>query len=131
MKHLLEIGCREHAFGARRDNVSRAAADRLEDELEPWAVSGVALEYGLRALADLLSWQETMRSQFRQEQLHLMFCSVVTGFQLLAELSLFCFLELNDAGRCSTGSAGAASGAPLRSPAELPAFRSPRQRDGA
>jgi cobalamin biosynthetic protein CobC len=35
-------------------------ATRLEAQLGPWAVSGPALEYGIRALADI-DWQEAMR----------------------------------------------------------------------
>lgn len=38
----------------------REIASRLETQLGPWAVSGPALEYGIRALGDQ-SWQEAMR----------------------------------------------------------------------
>lgn len=43
-----------------------AIASRLRGELGPWAVSGTALEYGLRALADK-GWQETMRQRLADE----------------------------------------------------------------
>ncbi len=44
----------------------RATAGRLEAQLGPWAVSGPALEYGIRALADR-AWQEAMRARLHSE----------------------------------------------------------------
>jgi len=45
---------------------SAAVARRLEDALGPWAVSGTALEYGVRALADD-AWQDAMRRRLVSE----------------------------------------------------------------
>ncbi|MGB3644702.1 MAG: threonine-phosphate decarboxylase CobD [Mesorhizobium sp.] len=45
---------------------SREIATRLEAQLGPWAVSGPALEYGLRALGDR-NWQEAMRARLYAE----------------------------------------------------------------
>ena len=41
---------------------SEEIAERLDAELGPWSVSGPALEYGIRALADH-AWQDDMRSR--------------------------------------------------------------------
>lgn len=41
-------------------------AARIESELGPWAVSGPALEIGIRALTDR-DWQETMRARLAME----------------------------------------------------------------
>jgi cobalamin biosynthetic protein CobC len=43
-----------------------ATATRLEARLGPWAVSGPALEYGMRALADF-DWQEAMRRRLASD----------------------------------------------------------------
>ncbi len=44
----------------------REILSRLETQLGPWAVSGPALEYGLRALGDR-NWQEAMRARLYAE----------------------------------------------------------------
>ncbi len=44
----------------------REISSRLETQLGPWAVSGPALEYGLRALGDR-NWQEAMRARLYAE----------------------------------------------------------------
>jgi len=41
-------------------------AERLESEFGPWSVSGSALEYGIRALADA-DWQNEMRARLIKE----------------------------------------------------------------
>lgn len=43
-----------------------ATAKRLAAELGPWAVSGPALEYGMRALSDQ-GWQQAMRSRLAED----------------------------------------------------------------
>ena len=45
---------------------SEEIVERLDAQFGPWSVSGPALEYGIRALADL-SWQETMRARLSAE----------------------------------------------------------------
>ena len=44
----------------------QATVNRLEAQLGPWAVSGPALEYGIRALADT-GWQEAMRATLQAD----------------------------------------------------------------
>ena len=42
-----------------------ATVERLDTQFGPWAVAGPALEYGIRALADI-GWQDAMRARLRR-----------------------------------------------------------------
>lgn len=63
-------------------------AARLRAELGPWAVSGPALEFGLRALADK-AWQETMRRRLDAEAERLDALLSSHGVQVAGGTSLY------------------------------------------
>lgn len=69
---------------------------RLEARLGPWAISGPALEIGLRALADS-SWQEAMRAQLAQEATGLDALFARFRLPVAGGISLFRFFRLAEA----------------------------------
>jgi len=73
-------------------------ARRLDRELGPWAVAGPALEYGLRALADL-AWQDTMRLNLAQESARLDALFARSGQRVSGGTSLFRHFRLDCARR--------------------------------
>jgi cobalamin biosynthetic protein CobC len=74
-----------------------AVTARLEARFGPWAVSGPALEYGVRALADV-EWQAGMRATLAREagRLDALFCRF--GIVVAGGCPLFRYLELPNAG---------------------------------
>lgn len=67
-------------------------ARRLGAELGPWAVAGPALEYGLKALADL-GWQDAMRLQLAKEAEALDALLGRHGIAVTGGTSLFRYVE--------------------------------------
>ncbi|MFI0848172.1 threonine-phosphate decarboxylase CobD [Mesorhizobium sp. IMUNJ 23232] len=84
-------------FGLAGVRLGFAAAEhglaaRLEAELGPWAVSGPALEIGIRALADE-AWQEEMRSRLAGESERLDKLLEMFGLWVAGGTSLYRFFE--------------------------------------
>jgi cobalamin biosynthetic protein CobC len=73
-----------------------AAASRLEAQFGPWAVSGPALEYGVRALSDI-DWQEAMRRKLAAEAERLDALFHRFGVPVSGGTTLFRFIEFADA----------------------------------
>ncbi len=73
-----------------------ATARRLDADFGPWAISGPALEYGLRALADL-SWQEAMRQRLVLDTARLDGVLGSSGIEVDGGTSLFHHLTIDDA----------------------------------
>ena len=71
-------------------------AARLEAELGPWAVSGPALEIGIRALADE-AWQEAMRNRLAGESERLDRLLEMFGLSVAGGTSLYRFFETPEA----------------------------------
>ena len=76
---------------------SAATARRLDDLLGPWAVSGPALEYGLKGLADT-GWQQAMRERLAQEAAMLDALLLRHGIAVSGGTPLFRFVEHPQAG---------------------------------
>ncbi len=70
----------------------RGIARRLDDGFGPWAVSGPALEYGIRALGDR-SWQASMRNRLRGEVERLDAVFGAVGVKVSGGTDLFRFIE--------------------------------------
>lgn len=70
---------------------------RLETRLGPWAVSGPALEYGIRALSDI-DWQDAMRARLIAEADRLDALFARFGIPVSGGTSLFRFIEFAHAG---------------------------------
>jgi cobalamin biosynthetic protein CobC len=70
---------------------AKPLAERLEAELGPWAVAGPALEYGIRALADI-SWQTAMRARLQGEAARLDALLASHGVLVTGGTSLFRFV---------------------------------------
>lgn len=66
----------------------RAETARLARQLGPWAVAGPALEYGLRALADL-RWQDGMRVKLAEEAAALDRRLLEAGLEIVGGTPLF------------------------------------------
>lgn len=64
-------------------------ADRIRDELGPWAVSGPALEIGRRALGDP-AWLQTATARLAADRRKLDALLVSAGFTVLGGTPLFC-----------------------------------------
>ncbi|MGQ0581806.1 MAG: threonine-phosphate decarboxylase CobD [Reyranella sp.] len=73
-------------------------ADRIRDELGPWAVSGPALEIGRRALADP-AWLQAATVRLAADRRRLEALLVSSGFTILGGTPLFCLACHPDAGR--------------------------------
>jgi cobalamin biosynthesis protein CobC len=71
-------------------------AVRLRVALGPWAVSGPAIEVGLRALPDE-AWFETMRARLKAETERLDRLLMATGWTAIGGTSLFRLASRNDA----------------------------------
>ncbi|NGN40829.1 threonine-phosphate decarboxylase [Mesorhizobium sp. CGMCC 1.15528] len=66
--------------------------ERLDAELGPWAVAGQALEYGIKALADI-SWQDAMRARLQEEAAQLDALLARHGVIVSGGTSLFRFVK--------------------------------------
>ncbi|TIU49457.1 MAG: threonine-phosphate decarboxylase [Mesorhizobium sp.] len=71
--------------------------ERLETQFGPWAVAGPALEYGIRALADL-GWQDAMRASLVDASARLDALFGRFGVRVAGGTTLFRYLSLPDAG---------------------------------
>lgn len=69
-----------------------ATARRLEAELGPWAVSGPALEYGIRALSDA-GWRDEMRSRLAADAARMDALLGRFGVPVAGGTPLFCYIE--------------------------------------
>lgn len=69
---------------------------RLDTQFGPWAVSGPALEYGIRALADI-AWQDAMRGSLADASARLDSLFGGFGVPVAGGTSLFRYLSLPDA----------------------------------
>lgn len=67
---------------------SEEIVERLDGEFGPWSVSGPALGYGLRALADM-AWQEEMRARLVAEAARLDGLLAAHGIRIDGGTSLF------------------------------------------
>lgn len=73
-------------------------ADRIRDELGPWAVSGPGLEIGRRALADS-AWLQAATTRLAADRRKLDALLVSAGFTILGGTPLFCLARhVNAAG---------------------------------
>lgn len=70
----------------------RRIADRIRDELGPWAVSGPALEIGRRALADS-AWLQAAAVRLAADRRRLDALLVSAGFTILGGTPLFCLVH--------------------------------------
>ncbi|TJV04680.1 MAG: threonine-phosphate decarboxylase [Mesorhizobium sp.] len=68
----------------------------LETQFGPWAVAGPALEYGIRALADI-GWQEDMRASLMEASARLDALFGRFGVAVAGGTTLFRYLSLADA----------------------------------
>ncbi|BCG79922.1 threonine-phosphate decarboxylase CobD [Mesorhizobium sp. 113-3-3] len=73
-----------------------AAVGRLETQFGPWAVAGPALEYGIRALADI-GWQDAMRASLAEASARLDALFGRFGAPVAGGTTLFRYLGLPDA----------------------------------
>lgn len=71
-------------------------ADRIRDELGPWAVSGPALEIGRRALGDS-AWLESAAARLATDRQTLDTLLISAGCKILGATSLFCLVRHPDA----------------------------------
>jgi cobalamin biosynthetic protein CobC len=72
--------------------------ERLDMQFGPWAVAGPALEYGIRALADI-GWQDEMRASLAAQAARLDALFGRFGVAVSGGTTLFRFLTLPDAAR--------------------------------
>lgn len=73
-----------------------ATVGRLETQFGPWAVAGPALEYGIRALADI-GWQDSMRASLVEATARLDGLFGRFGVPVAGGTTLFRYLSLPDA----------------------------------
>ncbi|ESY74834.1 threonine-phosphate decarboxylase CobD [Mesorhizobium sp. M0051] len=73
-----------------------ATVERLETQFGPWAVAGPALEYGIRALADI-DWQDAMRASLAEASARLDTLFGRFGILVAGGTTLFRYLRLADA----------------------------------
>jgi len=73
-----------------------ATVERLETQFGPWAVAGPALEYGIRALADI-GWQDGMRASLADASARLDALFGRFGVPVVGGTTLFRYLRLPDA----------------------------------
>ncbi|RUY96739.1 threonine-phosphate decarboxylase [Mesorhizobium sp. M7A.F.Ca.CA.002.15.1.1] len=73
-----------------------ATVDRLDTQFGPWAVAGPALEYGIRALADI-GWQDVMRASLAGESARLDALFSRFGVPVAGGTTLYRFLSLTNA----------------------------------
>lgn len=72
-----------------------ATVERLETQFGPWAVAGPALEYGIRALADI-GWQDAMRASLAEAAARLDGLYGRFGVPVAGGTTLFRYLSLPD-----------------------------------
>ncbi|MER8845559.1 MULTISPECIES: threonine-phosphate decarboxylase CobD [Mesorhizobium] len=77
-------------------------AERLDMQFGPWAVAGPALEYGIRALADL-DWQDAMRASLAEATGRLDALFSRFGVPVAGGTTLFRYLSLPDASGLFSG----------------------------
>ena len=84
-----------------------ALAERLDAEFGPWSVSGPALEYGIRALANR-QWQQAMRQRLAADAEQLDALLAARGIAVDGGTSLFRHVTTGDAARLfeALGTAG-------------------------
>lgn len=70
--------------------------ERLDSQFGPWAVAGPALEYGIRALADI-GWQDAMRASLTEASTRLDALFGRFGVPVAGGTTLFRYLSLPDA----------------------------------
>lgn len=73
-----------------------ATVEWLETQFGPWAVAGPALEYGIRALADI-GWQDAMRASLMDASARLDALFGRFGIPVTGGTTLYRFLRLPDA----------------------------------
>ncbi|RWC38312.1 MAG: threonine-phosphate decarboxylase [Mesorhizobium sp.] len=73
-----------------------ATVERLETQFGPWAVAGPALEYGIRALADI-GWQDEMRASLADASARLDVLFGRFDVPVVGGTTLYRFLRLLDA----------------------------------
>ncbi|WP_095204053.1 threonine-phosphate decarboxylase CobD [Mesorhizobium carmichaelinearum] len=73
-----------------------ATVQQLETQFGPWAVAGPALEYGIRALADI-GWQDAMRASLAEAAARLDALLGRFGVPVAGGTTLFRYLSLPDA----------------------------------
>ncbi|MER9326329.1 threonine-phosphate decarboxylase CobD [Mesorhizobium sp. M0488] len=73
-----------------------STVERLETQFGPWAVAGPALEYGIRALADI-GWQDAMRASLADASARLDRLFGRFGVPVAGGTTLFRYLQLPDA----------------------------------
>lgn len=73
-----------------------ATVERLETQFGPWAVAGPALEYGIRALADI-GWQDAMRASLAEGAARLDALFGRFGVPVAGGTTLFRYISLPDA----------------------------------
>lgn len=73
-----------------------ATVEQLETQFGPWPVAGPALEYGIRALADI-GWQDAMRSSLAGASARLDALFGRFGIPVAGGTTLFRYLRLADA----------------------------------
>ena len=73
-----------------------STVERLETQFGPWAVAGPALEYGIRALADI-GWQDAMRASLAEAAARLDGLFGRFGVAVAGGTTLFRYLSLPDA----------------------------------
>ncbi|WP_027051285.1 threonine-phosphate decarboxylase CobD [Mesorhizobium erdmanii] len=73
-----------------------ATVEFLETQFGPWAVAGPALEYGIRALADI-GWQDAMRASLTEAAARLDGLFGRFGVPVAGGTTLFRYLQLPDA----------------------------------
>jgi cobalamin biosynthesis protein CobC len=73
-----------------------ATVEALETQFGPWAVAGPALEYGIRALADI-GWQDAMRASLTDAAARLDSLFDRFGVPVAGGTTLFRYLSLPDA----------------------------------
>jgi len=73
-----------------------ATVERLEMQFGPWAVAGPALEYGIRALADI-GWQDAMRASLAEGAARLDALFGRFGVPVAGGTTLFRYISLPDA----------------------------------
>ncbi|QPC92414.1 threonine-phosphate decarboxylase CobD [Mesorhizobium sp. INR15] len=71
--------------------------ERLETQFGPWAVAGPALEYGIRALADI-AWQDEMRASLSAAAARLDALLARSDVAVAGGTTLYRYLHLPDAG---------------------------------
>ena len=73
-----------------------ATVDRVDTQFGPWAVAGPALEYGIRALADI-GWQDAMRASLADASARLDGLFGRFGAPVAGGTTLFRYLRMPDA----------------------------------